>query len=155
MVRCRKRLFMLAPLGVILSLGAAQAGDKGHKEVKISHVVSKPDADGKQKVTFTITPDDGWYIYANPVKNEEYAENATLIKAKGAILKVAYPPGKLKIIIDKETKKETRIHAYTGEVQIVAEIQRIGDSLVVLTVQYNACDGNRCLTTARVPFKID
>src|SRR5437764_919190 len=114
-----QRFLLLGSLAIMASLGVngLQAGGNGHKEVKISHVVSKPDADGKQKVTFTITPDERWYVHANPVKNEEYADNATVIKAKGAKLKVDYPPGKLKILVDKMTKKESRIQVYAGTVQ--------------------------------------
>ena len=127
----------------------------GAKEtpVKITHVVGKADSSGKQKVTITLAIDEGWHVYANPVGDEYYSPNAIVVKAKGAKAKVTYPPAKEKTESDGE--KLRTFNVYVKGAQIVAEIIREGTDPVEFTVQYNACDKNRCLPPARVKFKID
>lgn len=143
-------------LGMMCALWSAnlQAGkDDKDAPVKVTHVVSKADSAGKQKVTFTLDIKEGWHLYANPVGDEEYAPNATQIKAKGATIKVTYPPGKVKT--DNEGGKVRSFNVYKGKVQIVAEITRSADTPAELTLQYNACDSMRCLPTTRAKFKVE
>ena len=52
---------------------ASVAEAKPPRLVKVDATATKIDADGKQIVTVTLDIEKNWYIYANPVKNEELA----------------------------------------------------------------------------------
>src|SRR6266478_3541233 len=89
---------ILAAAWLIYAVMPAHAGGKGSdSEVKVSAAAAKPDAAGKQIVTVTLLHNKGWHTYANPVGNDDFDNNKTLItvfaKGKPVDAKVEYPPG--------------------------------------------------------------
>ena len=140
-------LFAALMLTLVLT---AQAGDKSDTKVKVTAKASKLGDDGKQKVTVTIAVDKNWYIYANPVKSEDFEDNATRItflkgkeKLKAA---VDYPAG------TQKTLGKIRFNIYEGTVTIDAVVQRAkGDTgPLTLAVEVNSCSGNTCLAPGTV-----
>src|SRR5215468_9253111 len=88
--------FALAVLALVLPVHAA--GEKSDSKVKATAKASAI-KDGKQTVTITIDIEKDWYIYANPVKAEDFEDNKTrvMIKAKEKIdADILYPTGKVK-----------------------------------------------------------
>ena len=81
------------------SLSLAAEAKKSDKVVKISTSADKIGADGKQTITFTLAIDETWHLYANPVGNDDLADNATRIqitgKNKPKEVKIDYPKGTL------------------------------------------------------------
>src|SRR5271167_4992777 len=99
--------FAVAALALVLPV---MAGEKSDSKVKATAKASKVGADGKQTVTITIDIDKDWYIYANPVKSEDFEDNKTKvsISAKEKVdASVKYPEGKLKI--EKIGKEEVKM----------------------------------------------
>ena len=123
-----------------LVLAPAQAGGKkSDSEVKPTVKVDRPGNDGKQMIYLTLTINKGWYIYANPVGNEDFAANATTVtvKPKPQAVDISYPEGKV--------KKDTVIgdyRIYENEVTIPIQVQRaVGESgPLELDVRVNACN---------------
>ena len=116
-------------------------GGKRKSEAKVTAKAEKPGPDGKQSVVVTMEVNTGWYAYANPVGNEDFASNATVIKvsAKEKVdnVKIAYPPGK--------TKKDSVVgnyNIYDGKVQIPLTVQRAkGDtSPLEVSVRFMTCN---------------
>lgn len=119
---------------------SALAGDGGSEEkVKLEVQPGKLEG-GKQTVALHLTVDRDWYIYANPVGNEDFEINATKVAlvTKGAKLKVDYPAG-----MDK-TLGKAAFKIYTGKVTIQATLERGADP-VELSVRVNSCNKNLCL----------
>jgi DsbC/DsbD-like thiol-disulfide interchange protein len=140
--RASRAALALTILGIVaLLLAPAQAGGKkSDTEVKASAKADRPDNEGKQTVTLTLTINKGWYIYANPVGNEDFAANATTvvsIKPKPQAVAIAYPTGKV--------KKDTVVgdyRVYVDEVTIPIQVRRAaGDKgPLELDVRVNACN---------------
>jgi len=128
----------------------AEAGDKSDSKVKVMAKAGKAGADGKQKVTITIAIEKSWYIYANPVKSEDFEENATRItflKGKEKLkATVDYPVGKTKEV------GKIRYNIYEGSVTIEAVVDRkMGDSgPLTVAVEVNSCSGGTCLAPGTV-----
>jgi len=118
---------------------AVARGGKKRIEAKITAKADKPGSDGKQKVVVVLDVNAGWYAHANPVGNEEFANNATVIKVKAkdkVDVKIAYPPGKVK----KDVLGD--INIYEGKTEIPLTVQRApGDtSPLEVTVTVNICN---------------
>ena len=127
--------FAVASLALILPV---QAGEKSDSKVKAMAKASKVGADGKQTVTITIDIEKDWYIYANPVKSEDFEDNRTrvTIKAKEkADADVLYPAGKT-----KEYGK-LKFNIYEKSVVIEALVKRkAGDtSPLQVSIDVNSC----------------
>src|SRR5438552_2167658 len=90
-------LGMALMIGVALPLGAQ--GKRSDSEVKISAVATKPDAAGKQVITVTLAHSEGWHTYANPVGNDDFDSNKTVVtvlaNGKPIDAKIEYPVGKV------------------------------------------------------------
>src|SRR5947208_1823569 len=88
---------LLCLAALYLVSNAHAQGVKSDSEVKISATATKPDASGKQIVTVTMVHNPDWHTYANPVDNEDFASNKTVVnikaKAKPASIKIDYPMG--------------------------------------------------------------
>lgn len=159
--------------GVVLFLAwpviYAQAGGKSDTKVKATATAEKLAADGKQKVTITLDIEKNWYLYANPLGGNKYAEdnlsdNKIIIsfKAKDKLqADVNYPKGKFKSeVISKDEVAE--YHIYQNQVTIAALVRRTaGDgSPLEIMVQVNACligkDGktSTCLPTGVIVVKV-
>jgi DsbC/DsbD-like thiol-disulfide interchange protein len=139
--RARRAVLAFAVLaGSALVLVPVQAGGKkSDSEVKATAKAERPGSDGKQTIRLTLNINKGWYIYANPVGNEDFAANATTVtvKPKPQTVDVSYPEGKVK---KDNVIGDYRI--YENEVIIPIHVQRgIGESgPLELDVRVNACN---------------
>jgi len=150
MERLRQRrviaVVFLSGLTALIAGGAgrlsAQAGKKELSPTKVTATATKPDADGQQVVTVTMTIESPWYAYANPVGLEdlEGAQTTVKIASKAGKLedvKIEYPPGKL--------KKDTLVgnyKVYEEKVSIKGTVRRAkGDTGPLdVTVKYMTCN---------------
>ena len=159
-------LLALALLGWLALAAApaavsAQGAKKSDAVVKATATAGKPDADGKQDVTVTLTVTKPWHIYANPVGQEtlEGAQTEITIAGPGKpkLLKVEFPKGR-KI----EDKLVGDYSVYEGKVEVKVIVERApGDKEPLeLTAKFVACeeskDGKvgRCLLPAKVTVKV-
>jgi uncharacterized protein len=127
--------FAVAGLALVLPV---QAGEKSDAKVKATAKASKLGADGKQTVTITIDIDKDWYIYANPVKSEDFEDNKTrvTIKAKEKVdANVLYPAGK------EKAYGKIKMNIYEKSVVIEALVKRSpGDtSPLQVSIDVNSC----------------
>lgn len=140
-------LVFAAVVGVFPVASSGQAGGKSDAKVKASASATPLTADGKQKVTITLDVEKGWYIYANPLggnafANEFMGSNRTnvLFRAKGKVVATTvFPKGKFKSeAIGKDTAE---FHIYQDRVTIESEVQRTGgdSSELVIQIDVNAC----------------
>src|SRR5262249_35706870 len=95
-----------------------------------------------------------WHLYANPVGNEDLADNKTevIVSSKGKPLqaKVQYPEG---ILVKDKVLGDYR--TYEGRVAIQAAIQRPeGNDPLEVTVKLTACDKSKCLPPAQVKVTV-
>ena len=148
----------LISLLVLLSASrpAGAQGTKSDSKVKVSAAVSRPDSAGKQALTVTLAHDDGWHTYANPVGNEDFDSNKTVItvlaQGKPVAAKIDYPAGK--VIKDKTIGD---YHVYQGKVAIHASVRRASGDTSPLQVQVRiqACsDKGICLLPATVKLTV-
>jgi hypothetical protein len=151
--------FTLVLSSLILAATATEPSaqvPKSDSKVKITTKADKAGADGKQVVTLTLTIENGWHLYANPVGNEDFADNQTVVatvpKSRHEILKVEYPPGKVvkdKIIGDYKV--------YENTITIKTQVRRAKDSTdpLELNVKVQACNEKNCLLPATVKVKVD
>jgi DsbC/DsbD-like thiol-disulfide interchange protein len=137
----RHAAMALAALGAIaLILAPAQAGGKkSDTEVKATVKANRPDNEGKQTINLTLTINKGWYIYANPVGNDDFAANATTvtIKPKPQTETISYPVGKVK---KDNLVGDYRI--YEDQVTIPIQIRRAAGNTgtLELEVRVSACN---------------
>jgi hypothetical protein len=145
------------PAGPAAGEGAAQAGGpkKSDAVVRVAATADKPDAEGKQVVTVTLTIDKGWHTYANPPGLEDLAPVQTTVtvtaKTKPEDVKVDYPKGKE--INDKVLGKYL---VYEDRVSIKAAVRRAkGDtSPLEVSVRFQSCDDKMCLLPATVKLTV-
>jgi len=146
-----KAVLLAGLTAVAVSAPALAAPLKSDSVVKATAAAEKPDADGKQVVTLTLTIDKGWHLYANPVGSEDFASVQTVVKvkAKGALdnVKVAYPAG-------KEVKDATlgayKVYEDKATITITANRAKGDDSPLELTVKVQACNEKTCLLPSEV-----
>ncbi|HEX5270638.1 MAG TPA: protein-disulfide reductase DsbD N-terminal domain-containing protein [Gemmataceae bacterium] len=146
--------FRSAALALVFAtlIGSARAQlKKSDSVVKVEAEAGKLADDGTQNVTVTVTIDKGWHLYANPVGNDDLAENQVVVtlssKNKLKDVKVEYPAGK------NHTEKGIGDYKiYEGKLTIKAKVTRNkGDSEPIdVAVKVQACDANTCLLPATV-----
>jgi Disulphide bond corrector protein DsbC len=90
---------------------------------------NKPDGNGKQKITVTITMEPDFYVFANQPGDEDFLPARTILKIVGQrplkSLKITYPDGEPFAIHGPDN----HIRVYRGKVVIEAEVDRAnGDS---------------------------
>jgi hypothetical protein len=134
----------------------AASGDgakKSENVVKIRATADKPDANGQQVVTLTITIDEGWHLYANPVPKDFPGIPVTVqvnAKTKPKEVKVEYPKGKP---VKDEVAGDHEV--YEGTITIKAKVSRQPDdtSPLEVSVKVQACNQAQCLLpgTVKVP----
>jgi uncharacterized protein YyaL (SSP411 family) len=135
---------------------AAAAGPaKTDSKVKLAVKADKPDADGKQVLKVTLTMDEGWHVYANPVGLEEFASVQTVIavnaKVKPQEVKVAYPKGE--VVMDALVGDYA---IYKDKVEIPVTVVRArGDTgPLEVSVKFQACchikGKEKCLPKAEI-----
>ena len=147
----RMKLLVGVIAGLVLTFVLhAEAGEKSDSKIKATAKAEKVGADGKQKVTITIAIEKSWYIYANPVKSEDFEDNATRItflKGKDKLkATVDYPVGKTKEV------GKIRYNIYEGSVTIEAVVDRkMGDTgALIVAIEVNSCSGGTCLAPGTV-----
>jgi uncharacterized protein len=138
--------------GLALTAGSAAAAPlKSDSVVKATAVAAKPDADGKQTVTLTLSIDKGWHLYANPVGNEDLASVQTNVKVKAAgaldAVTIDYPAGKK---IKDAVVGEYTIYEDKAVITINVKRAKGDDSPLDLTVKVQACSDKECLLPAEV-----
>ena len=131
----------------------AQAGGKSDSKVKASAKASKVGADGNQKISITLEIEKGWYIYANPVGDEDFENNKTRVslKAKDKVeFNVTYPPGKVKV------EDKIKLNIYEDKVVIETTVQRTtGDtSPLQISIDVNSCNKGTCLLPGTVKLTV-
>jgi len=148
---------LLAAGLLVVSFSSVQAGGKkSDSEVKVTAKITPPDSKGNQKLTITLAHKDGWHTYANPVGNEDFDSNKTVItlKANGKpiVAKIEYPEGKTtkdKVVGDYKV--------YEKKIDIQAALQRVpGDnSPLEIAVRVQACsEKGVCLLPATVKLTV-
>jgi DsbC/DsbD-like thiol-disulfide interchange protein len=155
------RLFIVIPFftaAVVLSAAGADAqtaeASKSDSVVKIETNAGKPDADGKQVVTLTLTIDKGWHLYANPAPQDfpgVPVEVKISGKTKPASVKVEYPEGK---VVKDATIGDYKV--YEGKAEIKVTVQRAkGDADPLdLAIKLQACTDKKCLLPATVKLSV-
>jgi hypothetical protein len=137
-----------APAGV-----SAQGAKKSDALVKATATAGKPDADGKQDVTVTLTVDKPWHIYANPVGLEDLADAQTTVTfdPKAKPLKVQYPEGK---VIKDKVLGDYRV--YEDKVTIKAQVRRARGETgpLQVSVKVQACNDKTCLLPAVIKLTV-
>ena len=147
----------MSVIGLLVATVPGQAGGKkSDSEVKIAAAASQPDSSGRQTLTVTLIHNKGWHTYANPVGNEDFASNKTvitlLVHGKPVSAKIDYPIGR--------TIKDKAIgdyKVYQDKIAIHASLQRAqGDaSPVQVQVRLQACsDKGICLLPATVKLTV-
>jgi DsbC/DsbD-like thiol-disulfide interchange protein len=105
--------------------------------VEVKAAATKTDADGNQQITLHLTVKPGWYIYANPVGDPDFAGNETQVSvtgpAKPTDVKTTYPAGKV--------KSGAKYQIYEDKVVLTTTVRRApGDNgALELTIQVNSC----------------
>jgi hypothetical protein len=121
---------------------APKAGVDEDFPVKMDAVAEKRGADGKQRLTITLSLDKDFYVFANPPGHEEFISAKTTLQVTGKnppqSVDITYPKGE-----EKKVEGLGTLKIYTGKVQIEAVVQRAaGDSeplLVTVKLQpFNA-----------------
>src|SRR5262249_42120144 len=147
-------LSRVAPLAVLLC-GVAVVDARPPRDssgvVKSAVKADKPDGEGKQTVTVTLTVEKTWHLYANPVGQMDLADAQTAVtfaaKEPVKVVKLDYPAGK--------PMKDTALgeyKVYEDTVTIKAVVQRAkgDDSPLTATVSFQACNDKSCLLPAKV-----
>jgi uncharacterized protein YyaL (SSP411 family) len=118
---------------------------KSDSVVKLKAKGGKPDANGNERVTVTITVDESWHLYANPVPKDFPGIPVTVTvdaKAKPINVDIHYPKGKL-------VKDELAGDHYVYEKEVVIPITVVrakgDDSPLEISVKLQACNKDKCL----------
>jgi DsbC/DsbD-like thiol-disulfide interchange protein len=135
---------LLGALALTLGPVGTPQADAGKKKsyTKVTAKATKPDADGRQKVTITLEIEKPWHAYANPVGNEDLdpAKTEVKIASKGGKLeevKLKYPRGK-----EEKDKVVGNYWIYEDKVTITGLVRRAkGDTgPLEVTVKYMTCN---------------
>ena len=146
-------LALVAILGLTTAPVCAQ-GKKSDSVVKVKASASKPDADGKQVVTITLTMEKGWHTYANPVGHDDLAEAATtvaiLVDGKKIDAKVNYPNG---VIIKDKVIGNYKVYEDTVTIKAVVTRDKDSKEPVEAEIKLQSCNDSKCLLPATVKIK--
>jgi uncharacterized protein YyaL (SSP411 family) len=138
----------------LVHAGGAKKSDSVVK-AKAGVTPEKPDIDGKQVVTLTLTIDKGWHIYANPPGLDDLVPVQTTVmvnaKTKPQDVQMEYPQGQ--VISDKILGK---YRVYEDKVSIMATVRRAtGDmSPLEVTVKFQSCNDKQCLLPATIKVTV-
>jgi uncharacterized protein YyaL (SSP411 family) len=126
-------------------LGQGGGAKKSDSVVKVKATATKPNAEGREIVTLTITIDEGWHLYANPVPKDFPGIPVTVTvegKAKPKNAEIEYPKGKL--VKDELAGNH---HIYEGTIEIKATVTRAKDdaSPLEFSLKLQACNQAKCL----------
>lgn len=153
-----RRLLTLALLAAVALLhGTSFSQDPPKKKdssgkVNVKATASKIGADGTQTITLNLTIEKGWYIYANPVGNEDFKGNETTVKVISkpapAEVKTNYPAG----------QKYDTYNVYKEQVTLTTVVRRAaGDTAPLqLSIHVNSCssDSMICLLPGEIKVTV-
>jgi uncharacterized protein YyaL (SSP411 family) len=113
----------------------------------------KPDKDGKQSFTVTLTIAEPWHIYASPVGNDSLKESETsvevLVGGKVVDAEIDFPPG-----IPAKDVGNGAYQVYVGTAAITGTIQRKkDDGELEVRVRLLACKDRLCLKPSTLKLK--
>jgi uncharacterized protein len=152
-------LFRLAPLLVLVALVPVSSGyplPTSADVVKATATADKPDAEGKQTVTITLTIEKPYHLYANPVGVKELADTQTVVTIsagnKPIKVNVTYPEGKLK---KDEVVGDYKIYEDMATIKATVVRAKEDTSPLIVEIQCQACTDKQCLLpgTLKVPVK--
>jgi hypothetical protein len=139
---------------LVLTPGVPAQGKKSDSVVKAKATAERPDRAGKQVVTITLEIDPKFYLYANPVGNEDFEDNRTEVtitgKSKPESVKVEYPPGSTK----KEKGLQYRIYKDRVTIKAVVTWGKAEPGPLGIAIKVQACDNNRCLLPATIKLTV-
>jgi hypothetical protein len=128
----------------------AWAGNKtSASKVKIK-ATPETGSDDVRVVKLHLTIDKDWYIYANPVGDEQLAPNATTVTLRNKIAntKITYPKGKFK------KDGDFAYYYYTGDVTVTATVPNASGPLE-FNVRVNACNvKGQCLSPGEIKLTV-
>jgi hypothetical protein len=117
---------LAAPANVLLAQGR-KFETAGH--VKVTAMASKPDGSGQQSISIVLDIEKDFYIFANPVGNEDLQPSATSVRltveGKPVAAKVSFPPGK---IVKNKLIGDYQIYQGTITIQAVV-IRPLGSNI--------------------------
>jgi uncharacterized protein YyaL (SSP411 family) len=127
---------------------------KSEAVVKIEAAATKPDAEGRQPVTISLTIEKPWHLYANPVPPEfPGIPTSVTFESQGKTIdaKVDYPKGKL---VKDATLGD--YHVYEDQVKIHASLKKAKEDSSPLTaiIKVQACSDKQCLLASTVKVKV-
>ena len=123
--------------------------DSGRRQIEAKLSPEKPGSNGKQEATITLTIDQGWHLYANPVGNDDLksvqTEVSVTAKKKLEATKVAYPDGK-----EVNDAVLGKYSVFEGKATITATVWRSAgdDSPLEVKIKLQACNDSQCLLPA-------
>ena len=139
-VRGRFGLVVLLAVPVVAAAQAPRSADV----VKATVKANKPDAEGKQTVTITLTVKKPYHLYANPVGNDLLKSVQTTVKftSKVSDVKIDYPAG---TVVKNKDVGDWKM--YEGKVVIKATVRRTkGDTAPLqLTIRLQAKNDYCCM----------
>ena len=151
---------LLSALALMLGPAGTPHADAGKKKsyTKVTAKATKPDADGRQKVTITLDIEKPWHAYANPVGNMDLdaAKTEVKIASKGGKLedvKLKYPRGK-----EEKDAVVGNYWIYEDKVTITGLVRRAkGDTgPLEVTVKYMTCHPKgQCLPPETVKLTVE
>ncbi len=130
----------------------AQGAKNSAGKVKVQVNATKADAAGNQQITLKLTIEKDWYIYANPVGNDDFKGNETVVKVTGPTppleVKTNYPAGKLHADAGISYK------VYEGEVTLTTVVRRAAGDTAPLQVTINVHSCNQVSKICLLPGEI-
>ena len=113
------------------------------------------------EVVIDLAIQDGWHVYANPVRSEGLKPTAVTLADDHPLrlVRVEYPAGVARPLAPG---REDKVDVYEGKVAIrarvrVADDATAGNAMLNLRVRYQACNERSCLAPASldVPLHVD
>src|ERR1700730_1499542 len=148
-------IFLAAGAAVLaLAAPAAAQSTKSDSVVKIESNAGKPDADGNQVVTLTLTIDKGWHLYANPAPKDfpgVPVEVKVSGKTKPASIKVDYPEGKE---VKDATIGDYKVYEDKAEIKVTVQRAKGDADPLDLAIKLQACTDKKCLLPATVKLSV-
>jgi uncharacterized protein len=113
----------------------------------------KPDKDGKQTFTVTLTIAEPWHVYANPVENDALKESETtvtvLVGGKEVEAVIEFPPG-----LPAKDAGNGAYRIYAGAATISGTVNRTkDDGELEIRVRVLACKDRLCLKPSTLKLK--
>jgi DsbC/DsbD-like thiol-disulfide interchange protein len=108
-------------------------------------------AAGKDVVVVKIDIQQGWHLYANPVKNDDLTASQVVVKIADVPATITYPAGK-----SVEEKTIGKYQIYEDKVEIRATLDRPAGAKgpVEVSVRLYSCSDMTCLPPATVKLTV-